>query len=105
MRRKLLLASWFGALVFLAFPVSNARAAVAAQSVSDAIDPANEVVVPQVPITFETEAPPGFANLVAPLDTLFDVYYLGNRLGSFRAVLDNGQIGRASCRERVCQYV
>lgn len=101
MRRKLLLASCFGALGVLAFPVSNARAAVAAQSVSDAIDPANEVVVPQVPITFETEAPPGFANLVAPLDTLFDVYYLGNRLGSFRAVLDNGRIAFAEPQKLV----
>src|SRR3546814_9471705 len=44
---------------------------------------------------------PCFANLVAPLDTLFDVYYLGNRLGSFRAVLDNGRIAFAEPQKLV----
>ncbi len=40
--------------------------------------------------TLETEAPPGFESLTAPLETFFDIFYLGRRLGSFRAVLKDG---------------
>lgn len=42
--------------------------------------------------TLETEPPPGFESLTAPLETFFDIFYLGRRLGSFRAAIDNGTL-------------
>lgn len=91
LRRKLLLASCFGVLGALTLPAS-ARAAIALQDAQGASTTSDDRIVPQDSGPLETEAPPGFADLTAPLDTLFDVYYLGNRLGSFRAVLDNGRV-------------
>ncbi|HET8611926.1 MAG TPA: TcfC E-set like domain-containing protein [Sphingomonas sp.] len=42
--------------------------------------------------TLETTPPPGFEGLTAPVDTLFDTYYLGRRIGAFRAALANGKL-------------
>ncbi|WP_432770137.1 MAG: hypothetical protein HEQ22_05165 [Sphingopyxis sp.] len=92
LRPLLLLATCLGGSALLCAP---AHAAIAYGQADDqqpgAPSPEDDVVVPQS-TTFETEAPPGFGNLTAPVDTLFDTFYLGHRLGSFRAVLDNGFI-------------
>jgi hypothetical protein len=74
---------------------ANAALAIAtaqAETAASAPEVRDETLTIESSSTLETDPPPGFGDLVAPLDTLFDLYYLGNRLGTFRAVLDNGRI-------------
>lgn len=92
-RRSLLLASCLGGAAAMSLPAHAALAmANALQQEEPAPQPDGDTLVQQTNTPLETDPPPGFGDLTAPLDTLFDVYYLGNRLGSFRAILDNGRI-------------
>lgn len=43
-------------------------------------------------ISLQTDVPPGFENLPTRIESAFDVVYLGRRIGSFRAVVDNDRI-------------
>lgn len=43
-------------------------------------------------VALQTSVPSGFEDLPTRVETAFDVFYLGKRLGSYRAVVENGRI-------------
>lgn len=58
--------------------------AIAAMQVGE-VQPARQVAL-------QTSVPPGFEDLPTRVETAFDVFYLGKRLGSYRAIVENGRI-------------
>lgn len=60
----------------------------AAAAARDATGP----VQPRRQISLQTDVPPGFENLPTRIESAFDIFYLNRRIGSFRAVVDNGRI-------------
>lgn len=58
--------------------------AIAATQVGE-VQPARQVAL-------QTSVPPGFEDLPTRVETAFDVFYLGKRLGSYRAIVENGRI-------------
>lgn len=43
-------------------------------------------------VAVQTSAPPGFEDLPTRVETAFDLFYLGERIGSYRAIVEDGRI-------------
>lgn len=78
----------FCAVTALIIPTSYARAGKPVELASAGSEQQLAVVRETVP----TKVPQGFEGISTAIDTLFDTYYLGKKIGSFRATEDNGKL-------------